>query len=70
MTGECRSDYMGERLLGQEVGGSIPPLGNRVAQNARSDHSLSPGNGYRGECRWDYTDLRVAGSSPAGPSGT
>ena len=31
-TGECRSDYMVERLLRQEVGGSIPPLGNQVAQ--------------------------------------
>jgi hypothetical protein len=30
--GECWSDYMVERLREQEVGGSSPPPGFRVAQ--------------------------------------
>jgi hypothetical protein len=41
-TGECRSDYMVEHLPRQAVGGSIPPLGNQVAQQTRLTTTRRP----------------------------
>ena len=72
-TGECRSDYMGEHLLRQEVGGSIPPLGNQVAQQECPATTRRPPF-VSGECRRDYMvtprspvrvrpDLRVRSSA-------
>ena len=67
-TGECRRDYRSEHLPhGQEVGGPTPPPGNRIAQGNVSPNLVAgTDKAERGECRWDYTNLRVAGSNPAG----
>ncbi len=64
--GECRSDYMVERLREQEDGGSSPPPDNRVAQQRMSGHTsalnrLEAANA--GGTTWDFS---VAGSNPAG----
>ena len=68
-TGECRSDYMGERLLRQEVGGSIPPLGNRVAQQECPAITCRPPFRQRRMPSGLHGNSTVAGSSPAGPLG-